>query len=121
MAQLQEEGEDELRHRGSPVGGDVGGDNSLTPRRVDVHHVIAGGQNADVFQVGQLRQHIGGKRRLVGEHGGGPASAPDDLGGGRAVVDDDLSKLAQGFPGEVSRIQAVSVKHYDFHVSSLSG
>ena len=121
VAQLQQQGEDELRHRGGPVGGDVGDDNSLPPRRVDVDHVVAGGQDADVFQVRQARQRVRGERRLVGEHGGGAASARGDLGGGRAVVDHDLAELAQGVPGEISRIQAVPVKHYDFHASSLSG
>ncbi len=43
------------------------------------------------FSSGKLRQHIGGKRRFVGEDGGGPASAGNDLGGGRTVVDDDLA------------------------------
>src|SRR5262249_36841408 len=67
LAELEEEGEDELRHRSSAVGGDVRDGDAALFRGLDIDDVVAGGEDADVAELWELGEDIAGKRRLVGE------------------------------------------------------
>jgi hypothetical protein len=48
VTQLQQQGEDELRHRYHPVSGDIGHNNAVVPGGFDVHDVVPGGEHTDV-------------------------------------------------------------------------
>ena len=54
VGEFEQEGEDRLSDSWRAVGRHVGDGDPALPRRVQVDHVVAGGQHADVFQVREL-------------------------------------------------------------------
>src|SRR4051812_22646299 len=118
VAQFQQQREDELRDAGRAVRRDVGDGDAVLPRRGDIDDVVTSGQHADVAQLRQAPEHVPWQRRLVGEDDGGALRAGLSFGRGSTVVDLHFAKRAQGVPGEVSRIEAVSIQHYYFHESA---
>jgi hypothetical protein len=67
LAQLEQEGEHVLRHRGGAIGGDVRHRNAAGAGRDHVDDVVSGGQDTHVAQFRELREHIRAERRLVGQ------------------------------------------------------
>ena len=117
MAELQQQREGELGHRGGTVGGHVGHGDSQFPGRLDIHHVVSRRQHANVTKplVMEPAQHPGVQGGLVGQYElSAPCALKRELGFG-SIVNLGGSQLLQTLPGKISRIQGVSVKHDDSH------
>ena len=121
VADLQQQGDGELAHRGGAVGGHIGHRDALLPGVHIVHYVIARGQQADEFHVGAGVDHRLGDGGLVGKDHLRVPDTGDDLplvGEGSAVIDRQVAQLAQLVPAQVAGVLGVSVQNYDFHGGS---
>ena len=116
VAQLQQQGHGELGHGGGAVGGHVGYGDISPGAGGAVHHVVAGGLDADQADAGAGRQKGLGDGHLVDEYNFG---VPDPGNGlffrVRPVVDGDLSKLVQAVVAQVSGVQGVAVQNHKLH------
>ena len=112
VAKLEQQSEGKLGHRCRAIGGDVGDNDALLFGGRDVDNVVTSGQYADVTGLRKLLQGSGRKWRFVGEQDLGTAGAFNDGFGRRAIVDDGLGDLMQSVPGEVPRVQRITVQNH---------
>ena len=100
MAELQQQREGELSHRGRPVGGHVGHGDSQFPGRLDIHHVVSGGQHPHVTKPLALEpaQRLRVQGGLVGQYDfRAPGALQGELGFG-SIVNLGGSQLLQTLP-----------------------
>lgn len=113
--------EDHLGDRLGAVGGNVGYGDGAGSGGVEVHDVYAGGEDADVFELGEGSDGVCVEDDFVGQDDVGCRAPFDDFVESSAVVDGAVAKRAEGFPGEVSRVEGVSIENDDFHVEVWAG
>ena len=118
VGQVEQVGEHELRHRHRCVRGDVGHDDPPLSCRGNIHDIVAGGKDTDVPEPWELCDRFAPDRRFVCEKNLCVLRPRHDLLFGRPFVDGALAGIFKTSPGEISRIQTVSVKHNDLHTSS---
>ena len=123
VAGLQQQGNGELGHGPGAVAGYVAHGNPPLRSGLDVHHIEARGQNADVADAWAAGQHLAGHRRLVGQDNIAAVYAAHDLlhiVQGGAVVDGHLAQSLEIRPAQVAGVQTIAVQYYDFHdISSI--
>ncbi len=117
LRQLEQMREDHLRHGRRAVGRHVRHRNVPFARRLDVHDVVAGGQDADVFQLGQLPEDRRVEHGLVGEDDLRVLRARDHLVRRRAVIDLGRAERLQFVPAQIAGIQRMTVEHHDLHLA----
>ena len=114
-------GEDHLGDGARGVAGDVAdGDVSLAGGG-DVDDVMAGGEDADISQLGQLVDDFPGEAGFVGQDDFGGGCAGDGFGGGRAVVDGAGAEGLQVGPAQVAGVVGMAIEKDDLHGSHLLG
>ena len=119
LRQVEDVGEDHLRHRGGAVGRDVGHRDVPLPRRFDVDDVEPGRLHADVLQVRQLPDHFPRQLHLVGHDDLSSPGPFHRLLVEGVVVDGELAEGLQALPAEIAGIEGVSVEYHNFHQSRL--
>jgi len=115
IGEFEEERESSLRDGIGAVGGNIRDDDAALLRALNIDNVETGRCDADVFQAGQAVHHLGGDGDFVRESGIGGMEAADDFGGRGAFENLAFAQRAQSVPGQISRIQRVSIQHDNLH------
>ncbi|MFM1944614.1 MAG: hypothetical protein RI897_3596 [Verrucomicrobiota bacterium] len=79
----------------------------------DIDDIVASGEDADVFEVGELLDRGLVEYDLIGEKDGGLGGAFEEFVRLGAVVDLAGSERAEGVPGEVAGVERVAVEDGD--------
>ncbi len=98
VVEVQDQREDQPRHRLAGVGRDVGDRDAARARRLEIDDVGAGRGHADVAQLGQRREQLAVDDDLVGEDRVRAGAALDALVGAGARVRGDLAAARAARP-----------------------
>ena len=115
LPQIKRVGKHDLCHRASAVGRHIGHHHAMLARRVEVDDIVACGNHADIFEVGECFNHFAAHHHLVGENDLRVGSACDHFVGRSAVVHSALAQCFKRCPTQVARIAGKAVEHHDFH------
>ena len=115
VGDVEQVGKHDLCHRASAVGRHIGHHHAMLARRVEVDDIVACGNHADIFEVGERFNHVAAHHHLVGEDDLRVGSACYHLLGCGAVVHSALAQCFERCPTQVARIAGKAVEHHDFH------
>jgi len=110
VAELQEEGEDELRHRRRSVLRHVDDRDPVFARRTNVDVVEPGGADGDQPEIRKLLEVTGRHADLVDHENRRRARPRDERISWCPLVDREIAQTRQPIPGIVPRIQRVAVE-----------
>ena len=108
-------GKHHLSHTLRAVGRHIGDDDAPFASRLEIHHVIARCQDANILKVRQLFYLSPAKHHFVGQHDLCIGSSRHRLTGPRAVIRFHHAQHLQPFPAQIARIRRIAVKYYDLH------
>ena len=119
--QLEQQCKGHLRHRLGAVAGDIGHRNIAGGRCAGVYDIITGGEHADIAQLGQGLDDLGGYECFISEHNFRAGSPFGYLRGRCAIVYGQVAQRAQRVPRQIARIQGVAVEHDNARGSGVHG
>jgi len=120
LGQFQQQGERHLRDRSGPIGRDVGDRDTSFACGRDVHDVVAGGQNADVFEFWQPVDLLASENGFVGQNEFGISGAFDHFVGRSSIVNLAISERLQSVPAQITGVQSKAIQDDDFHCPILT-
>ena len=111
--------EDSLRYSRRGVGRDVRDRDATGTGGSEVDDVVAGGQHADVLELGQAADALGIQYGFVDKHDLGIGCPLGDQPGRGTVVGLHLAKRFEGSPVEVTGVGRVCIKDDYFHAARM--
>ncbi len=106
---IQDMGKGHLRHRLRAIRRNVRHNHSPAGCRFYVYNIISGSQHADVFQIRQLFNRIRIQYHFIGEQHLRTDSTFQHLLGSRPFVHSEFTQCFQILPGQIARVQCISV------------
>ena len=118
MTNLEQQSDRKLPDRSRPVRRNVGHDNFFLPRAIDVDHVIARRQHADIFYTRTRVEHAPIERRLIRQNDlrrADPLYNLFNIVERRPIMDRAIAERLEPRPRQIARVESISVKHNNFH------
>ena len=109
VADFKQQGDGELADRRRAVGGDIAHRDPAILGGLNVHHIVAGCQHADVFQRRAARDCLSGKGRLVNDDSLRALDALRDFISRGSVVYSQIAQLFKALPAQIAGILGISV------------
>ena len=99
----------ELRHRSGTVGGNVRHDDSAVAGGLQVDIVVAGGEDADVFEFRERRYRLRRQPRLIRQQYLGIFGALQHFAGFRKIINRTVAQRLDAVERQVARIHRIAV------------
>lgn len=113
--EIEYQGKNELRDGVGAVDGDIRDGDAVLLGVSGVDDVVAGGEDGNEFQSGQLSQSVCTQRALVGEDDVGVFGTLDDLVNWGAWVNGEFTEFFNFSPRVVAGVESVAIEDYNVH------